>query len=847
LAQRPCGFDPRPEHVFPEPVLMSRRRNPKSTPPAQQKGTPARPTPVRQTPRGPTVAGLAVLDEEERADSLASLGRVAILCLALSLIYFFPTFLPDRQIGGTDYTSSGYFFQEFLAQRFNSGVLPKWVPYIYGGLPLYSNPGATYYPIRLIAEAVLPVDRVLAMIFVVQFTIAGIGFYLLMRELGVRRWISTVTAIAFQFTGLVASYVYAGHDGRVIAATFTPLFFFLLHRGVRTGELRWFAGAAAAIGTSLLSFQIQSNYYLLVAAALWTIFALFNSGLHKTPAVFAARAGLAIVAVAIGFTLASVNFLPFLGYVDEASRGPASGRGYRFAISYSMPIKETLGLAVPEQAGILRDYQGLNPFKLHTEYVGAAVLLLLFAGAGMVWRDKRWRFFAGLTLFTLSICYGGYTPLYRLYYALLPGTNKFRAPSIALYLVSFSLAVMAALAFEEIARRRTESRSGRGADSRSDAESVAAFAKQLLIVAIISVAAATLAFVLSADTESHVLRGWARFGMFLGATALLLRVWLSARLTTRTFAILLSLVVITDLWIIDKKFLMTVEPPDELLRADDVVDYLKSQPNNDRVWVFPLPMQQTYLGNDRFGPQTNYLMHFDIEQAGGEHGNQLQRWNEYLGTGNELMSVSWENFLQYEAFLAAANIGYVIAAVDLSVDPQTQAPTGFQKAFVGRTAAVFRVTRTLPRVYLAPEVRIAPNKRAAMAAMRQQWNPTRVAIVEGAKIAPLPSTELTGTATLDSHTDPDRVEVTTETNRRALLVLADNYSRGWKATVDGAPVPILRANYTFRGVIVDAGRHHVAFTFHPDSLYHGLYISLAALILLVGYGVWLVVDKRRSR
>jgi hypothetical protein len=826
---------------------MSRRRNPKSTPPASQKRTPARPTPVRQTPRGPTVAGLAALDEEERADSLASLGRVAILCLALSLIYFFPTFLPDRQIGGTDFTASGYFFQEFLAQRFNSGVLPKWVPYLYGGLPLFSNPGGTYYPFRLIAEAVLPVDRVLSMIFVIQFTIAGIGFYLLMRELGVRRWIAAVTALAFQFTGLVASYVYAGHDGRVIAATFTPLFFFLLHRGVRTGELRWFAAAAAAIGTSLLSFQIQSNYYLLVAAALWTTFALFNNGLHRTPAVFAARAGLAIVAVAIGFSLASVNFLPFLGYVDEASRGPASGRGYRFAISYSMPIKETLGLAVPEQAGILRDYHGLNPFKLHTEYVGAAVLLLVFAGAAIVWRDRRWRFFAALTLFTLSICYGGYTPLYRLYYALLPGTNKFRAPSIALFLVSFGLAVMAALAFEEMARRRTEARSGRAADSRSEAESIAALGKQLLIVAMVSVAGAVLAFVLSADTQSPVLRGWARFGMFLGATALLLRVWLSARLTSRAFAIVLSLVVITDLWVIDKKFLMTVEPPDELLRTDEVVSYIKSQPGIDRVWVFPFPMQQTYMGNDRFGPSTNYLMHFGIEQAGGEHGNQLQRWNEYVGTGNELMSISWENFLKYEAFLAAANIGYVIAAVDLSIDPQTQAPTGFQKVFVGHNAAVFRVTRTLPRVYLAPEVRVVSNKRDAMAAMRQSWNPTRVAIVEGRGVAPLPTTELTGGATLDSHADPDRVEVTTETNRRALLVLADNYSKGWKATVDGSPAPILRANYTFRGVMVDEGRHHVVFTFHPDALYQGLYISLAALALLVAYCVWLVVEIRRSR
>ncbi len=834
---------------------MSRRKNVKPTPPAPQRGTPARQTPVRPTPGRPTprtasIMAQAVIDEEDRADSFATLGRVSILYFVLALLYFLPAFLPDRQIGGTDYTVSGYFFQEFLASRFNAGVLPKWVPYIYGGLPLYSNPGGTYYPFRLILEALLPVDRLLAGIFVVQFTIAGIGFYLLMRELGVRRWAAAVTGVAFQFTGLVASYVYAGHDGRVIVATFTPLVFFLLHRGARTGELRWFAGVAATVGAALLSFQIQSNYYLLLAAAAWMIFALFNNGLHKTPGKFAARAGIAIVAVAIGFALASVNFLPFLGYVDEASRGPASGRGYKFAISYSMPIKETIGLAVPEQAGILRNYHGLNPFKLHTEYVGATVLLLLFAGAAMVWRDRRWRFFAGLTLFTLSVCYGGYTPLYRLYYALLPGTNKFRAPSISLFLVSFSLAAMAALALEEIARRRTDARAARGAEAKSAAEGLAGLQKQLLIIAIGAVLGAVLAFVLGADSQSPVLAGWARFATFVAATALLLRVWVAARLTTRTFVIVLSLVVVADLWLIDKKFFMTVDPPDELLRPDEIVSYIKSQGGVDRVWTFPFPMQQgaQYMGNDRFGPSTNYLMHFGIEQVGGEHGNQLQRWNAYVGAGNELMSISWSNLIQHDSFLAAANVRYIISGVDISVNPQNQTPTGFEKVFVGRNAAVFRVARALPRVYLVPQIRLASGAKEAMALMQQDsWNPQQLAIVEARGVSPLPPSELSGTATLDSHTDPDRVEVTTETNRRALLVLADNYAEGWKATVDGLSVPILRSNYTFRGVMVDAGRHHVVFEFHPDALYQGLYISLAALALLLGYGAWLVVEARRSR
>jgi hypothetical protein len=63
------------------------------------------------------------------------------------------------------------------------------------------------------------------------------------------RWVALVGGLAFQFTGIIASWVYAGHDGRIIVATLGPLFFFFLHAGIRTlGPCAWFAGAAGTLG-----------------------------------------------------------------------------------------------------------------------------------------------------------------------------------------------------------------------------------------------------------------------------------------------------------------------------------------------------------------------------------------------------------------------------------------------------------------------------------------------------------------------------------------------------------------------------------------------------------------------
>ncbi|CAN5632337.1 hypothetical protein BH23GEM3_BH23GEM3_24160 [soil metagenome] len=395
-----------------------------------------------------------------------SLGIAAAVYFAVALLYFLPAFLPDRHIFGTDYLAGGYFFYQFISERLASGELPKWVPYVFGGLPLFANPGSTYYPIHLLADALLPISKVFPTVFWFQFGMAGLGMYLLSVELGCRRWIALVAGFAFQFTGITMSWVYAGHDGRVIVASLAPLFFFFMHRGIRAGGIAPFVGAAATLAFALLSFQIQNAYYLLLAAAIWAVFCLVHFGIVRRPALLGKRVALGLGAVALGFVIAAVNFLPFLDYVPESPRGEEGGRGYEYSVSYSMPPGELVSLAVPEHVGasvsdmqgrpLFPQYRGDNPFKLHTEYVGAFVMVLLALGFYYSRRDRYWLFFAGLSLFFLTIAFGGHTPLYRLYYAILPGTQRFRAPSLSFFVVSFSLVAMAALTLERIATLRAE-------------------------------------------------------------------------------------------------------------------------------------------------------------------------------------------------------------------------------------------------------------------------------------------------------------------------------------------------------------------------------------------------------
>lgn len=777
----------------------------------------------------------------------------AAIFFGLALAYFAPAFFPGRGIFGTDYLAGGYQFMEFLSRQLRSGVIPKWIPYVYGGVPLHANPGSTYYPTRLLLMFILPDSRIFPALLLTQFAIGGTGMYLLARELRVRTWIAFVSGLSFMFTGIIMSGVYSGHDGRIIVATFSPLVFFCIHRGMRTGRLAPFAGLAATLGFSLLCFQIQSNYYLLLAGAAWTLFCAWQFREAGLPRV-AARMGMALAAVAFAFALAAVNFLPFLDYVEESPRGAAGGRGYEYATSFSMPPEEISGLAIPEQQGTLATYHGRSFFKQHTEYVGALVIAMLLIGVYFSRRSRYWAFFGGTALLALSMSLGGYTPLYRLYFNFLPGVNKFRAPSISFFLVSMSLIIMSALTLEALAKIRDDApqeekaakRAAKGAKVQTEAGLARYFSLGIVVVG-------GLMLLISQVIPSRLgeSTGWIRFGLFMMIVGWLIWRWLSDRLASRTLAVILAVVVLTDQWIVTRKFFQTVSPPDEVYAADDVVQFLRSQKDDGRVWVFPFGGQAVYHGVDQVGdnriPLRNYLMHFGFEQAGGEHGNQLERFNKFAGAGKQVY-VDWHNFTGWPAFMSAANVRYIVSGLELQMNDSTgTVAKPIEEVYRGSTAIVYRNNLALPRAYLAGDVRVIPNTDSALTFMKLRgWDPRRTAVVDRPIGITLPPIPLSGTASIVEK-KPDKVVVRTTSNRPALLVLADVYARGWKAWVDDSATPIAITNVAFRGVPVGAGTHTVRFEFDPEALKTGRMISLVLFVLLLAYGVWWLLSWRKSR
>jgi hypothetical protein len=85
-----------------------------------------------------------------------------------------------------------------------------------------------------------------------------------------------------------------------------------------------------------------------------------------------------------------------------------------------------------------------------------------------------------------------------------------------------------------------------------------------------------------------------------------------------------------------------------------------------------------------------------------------------------------------------------------------------------------------------------------------------------------------------------------------ILSFLDSWYPGWTVTVDGNPAKMLKVNECFKGVVVPAGSHEVAFTFNPlvtwKSLAFSLFMVALAVVALLFFALlqFLLLRKRRK-
>jgi uncharacterized membrane protein YfhO len=82
--------------------------------------------------------------------------------------------------------------------------------------------------------------------------------------------------------------------------------------------------------------------------------------------------------------------------------------------------------------------------------------------------------------------------------------------------------------------------------------------------------------------------------------------------------------------------------------------------------------------------------------------------------------------------------------------------------------------------------------------------------------------------------DGGRLEATLTAPRDGVAVVLDPWFPGWRASIDGSPAPLARADVAFMAVPLRAGRHRLELAYAPAQLGRGIAVAAAALALLGG-------------
>jgi hypothetical protein len=81
---------------------------------------------------------------------------------------------------------------------------------------------------------------------------------------------------------------------------------------------------------------------------------------------------------------------------------------------------------------------------------------------------------------------------------------------------------------------------------------------------------------------------------------------------------------------------------------------------------------------------------------------------------------------------------------------------------------------------------------------------------------------------------PGHLVAHVEAPGRRILAFTERFHDGWSATIDGAPLQMVRVEEDFLGCVVDGGVHRVRLRFRPRSFVYGSIVSAIGAVLLAG-------------
>ncbi len=766
---------------------------------------------------------------------------IAVLVfLLVTIIYFKPVFFEHKSLSQHDIQQWEGGAKELIDFRETTGEEALWTNSMFSGMPGYLI--TVKWGNGILGKLQIAVSFGLPHPVRIVY-LSFLCFYILLISFGVRPYLAIAGALAFGLSSYNIIGIAAGHNSRIAAVAFMPLVLAGIRTVFKGKHLLGFTLTALAVALELRAGHLQITYYLFLMIGAYGISELTVAIKNQTLAPFLKQSGILVAAGLLGLATFIGSLLSTMEYSKYSIRGKSElsqvatgenkdGLTKDYAFEYSQRIFEPMTLffenfmggssrqklALDSETGKFMLKQGASKAQVEQQlqampaywgqqsysapyYMGAIILFLVVLA--IITLPKQYTIWMMIvtTLGIMLIWGSSFSSFNYFMFDYFPGYNKFRSVTFAIIIPILAMNLLSFIGLEKFLQlewnNKTKKQLGIAVGS------TAGFAILLwLFAGLINYSGAVdaqlpewLVAPLKADRQS-LLKGSALATFFMIAIfGVAIFATFTKKIKPSVLYLTLSFLMLIDLWSTDKKLLndsnfkrspartfFQKTDADKLILSDKALDF--------RVFNLQNPWNEA---------RTSYYH----KSIGGYHGAKIRRYQDLISSGlttehQEIItnlragSTDFSN----QGVLNMLNTRYFVAGPGKDAVIYNEHANG-NAWFVQSIEQV-----ETPDEELAKTLEIDTKTTAVID--QSKFNLNNIAL------------GYNGTITLTDY-KPNHLIYTSSNEADGLAVFSEIYYKdGWKATIDGKEVPILRANYVLRALEIPAGKHTIEFEFKPS-------------------------------
>lgn len=695
-------------------------------------------------------------------------------------VNLWPRGFPFKNFLITDPVRQQYPWRWLAIKSWQVGHWPGWNPYQLSGNPLLANfQSGAFYPLNLLFS-IFSFNVGWAILVFLQPVLAILFMFWFLRNLKLGRTAAFLGGLTFAFSGFMVAWLEWGTIGHT--ALWLPLILLAIDKIIGRQGRGWIFIFIFSLVSSFFAGHLQTAFYVILTSLIYLFWRLRETANKKK------LIKLFIILYSLFIILTLPQWLPTFRLIERSGRGADLNWHQP---GWFVPWSHLAQFLAPDFFGnpTTLNYWGEWNYGEFIGFIGIIPLVLALSG---IFVNKKTKFFALLALISLSFALP--TPWAKLIYQLKIPFLSTSQPTRLLFLVDFSLAVLAAFGWEKLIKNKTVPWRWLTAVS-------AVFLLLWLVV-----------FFSSADPVNLLV---SRRNLIL-PTAMLVGLWLlfvSRRLHLLPQSLLLAgllLLSAFDLYHFAKKF-TSFSPAEFIFPKTKTIEFLQQRQIEEK------PFRIMSVDDRILAPNFSAVYH--LEDVAGYDPLYLRRYGELAAAierGQPDISAPFGfnriiTLHNYQSKLVDfLNVRYLLSLEPLESEK-------LDLVFEEGETKIYENKQFFPRAFLVYDYRLAASQQEAIELLMSAEIDLRKTVV--LEQEPLLAIEQCNHRAMNSveiiEHATDEVKLAVNSSCQSLLVLTDAFYPGWSARVNGQETAIYRANYHYQAVIVFAGQTQVEFKYSP--------------------------------